>query len=109
MVEILTNKKTFGYLTESDRGLKTAENQPFVILMESNLALKSDKGKGKSTLSLNGTIVESTFMCRICHGEETNEDFFIKPCDCSGSLLYVHQKCLNRWVVMKGILKIQIL
>jgi hypothetical protein len=37
-------------------------------------------------------------MCKICHcGGETNASL-ITPCFCSGSLKYVHQECLQRWI-----------
>lgn len=44
-----------------------------------------------STLSLGD-------FCKICHcGSETNASL-IAPCFCSGSLKYVHQECLQRWI-----------
>lgn len=37
-------------------------------------------------------------MCKICHcGGEANVSL-IAPCYCSGSLKYVHQECLQRWI-----------
>ena len=37
-------------------------------------------------------------MCKICHcGVEANASL-IAPCYCSGSLKYVHQECLQRWI-----------
>ena len=45
-----------------------------------------------STVSINGE------MCKICHcGGEANVSL-IAPCYCSGSLKYVHQECLQRWI-----------
>ena len=39
-------------------------------------------------------------MCKICHcgGESGNNVSLIAPCYCSGSLKYVHQECLQRWI-----------
>jgi len=39
-------------------------------------------------------------MCKICHcgGEPGNNVSLIAPCYCSGSLKYVHQECLQRWI-----------
>jgi E3 ubiquitin-protein ligase MARCH1/8 len=47
---------------------------------------------------------ESIFksMCRICHGEEVNLKNFITPCNCSGTLRYVHHSCLNKWLKTNG-------
>jgi hypothetical protein len=44
-----------------------------------------------STLSLGD-------ICKICHcGSEVNQPL-IAPCFCCGSLKYVHQDCLQRWI-----------
>jgi len=39
-------------------------------------------------------------MCKICHcgGEPGNNVSLIAPCYCSGSLKYVHQECLQKWI-----------
>ncbi len=46
---------------------------------------------------------QTNLMCRICHSEETSEEFLISPCYCSGSLQYVHQSCLQQWLKSNGI------
>jgi len=41
----------------------------------------------------------SSNVCKICHcGEEEGEPRLITPCLCSGSLKFVHQDCLHRWI-----------
>lgn len=41
----------------------------------------------------------SSNVCKICHcGEEEGEPSLITPCLCSGSLKFVHQDCLHRWI-----------
>ncbi|GAB6028510.1 hypothetical protein CHUAL_002661 [Chamberlinius hualienensis] len=37
-------------------------------------------------------------ICRICHCEAETDAPLIAPCYCSGSLLYVHQSCLQQWI-----------
>jgi E3 ubiquitin-protein ligase MARCH1/8 len=44
----------------------------------------------------------NTLMCRICHCEETSEEYLITPCYCSGTLRYVHQSCLQQWLKSNG-------
>ena len=41
-------------------------------------------------------------MCRICHSEESDIQSLISPCLCDGSLNYVHNDCLQRWLKMTG-------
>lgn len=37
-------------------------------------------------------------MCRFCWGSKDRKyNKLIDPCECKGSLQYVHQQCLNRW------------
>ena len=38
-------------------------------------------------------------FCRICYGEENEEDNpLVQPCNCHGSMKYVHLKCLKQWL-----------
>jgi len=56
-----------------------------------------------SSLSLNGNV------CKICHcGEEDGEPQLITPCLCTGSLKYVHQECLHRWIKSSDIKKCEL-
>lgn len=46
---------------------------------------------------------EISFMCRICHCEEKSHiDLLISPCYCNGSLNFVHQACLQKWLQLTG-------
>lgn len=44
---------------------------------------------------------DNVLMCRICH-EETNKDLLISPCNCNGTLNFVHQACLSKWLQVTG-------
>jgi hypothetical protein len=44
----------------------------------------------------------NALMCRICHCEETSEEYLITPCYCSGTLRFVHQSCLQQWLKSNG-------
>ena len=38
-------------------------------------------------------------ICRICHSIEINEnEYFIQPCKCKGSMKVVHESCLVKWM-----------
>ena len=38
-------------------------------------------------------------ICRICYSEEDDEENpLIQPCICSGSMKYIHLKCLKHWI-----------
>nr|CAG4645129.1 EOG090X0DX7 [Leptodora kindtii] len=51
-----------------------------------------------STSSLSKKSSISQDICRICHCEGEPDAPLVSPCCCSGSLKYVHQGCLQRWV-----------
>jgi hypothetical protein len=41
----------------------------------------------------------SDIVCRICHIEDTNQnEDLIEACKCKGSLKFVHESCLLKWL-----------
>lgn len=40
--------------------------------------------------------MNSDILCRICYDSDDNSDL-IQPCKCSGTMKYIHRKCLNKW------------
>ena len=48
------------------------------------------------------TPVPEAKLCRICLGEEgSEEDPFISPCNCSGTMKFIHLGCLREWLANK--------
>lgn len=37
-------------------------------------------------------------ICRICHSKEESDSPLISPCYCTGSISYVHNSCLQKWI-----------
>uniref|UniRef100_A0A7S1XG55 RING-CH-type domain-containing protein n=1 Tax=Compsopogon caeruleus TaxID=31354 RepID=A0A7S1XG55_9RHOD len=42
-------------------------------------------------------------MCRICH-DDGERRCMVRPCDCSGSLAYVHRDCIEKWLKQRSTL-----
>ena len=42
-------------------------------------------------------------ICRICHCEGTIDEPLISPCSCLGTMQYLHQSCLQRWIKSAGV------
>jgi RING-variant domain len=42
-------------------------------------------------------------ICRICLESETQESTLISPCQCSGSMKHVHEKCLKVWIASRNL------
>jgi hypothetical protein len=40
--------------------------------------------------------------CRICLSTASGTEELIQPCDCCGTLGYIHESCLTAWVTEKG-------
>ncbi|KAM9366789.1 E3 ubiquitin-protein ligase MARCHF7 isoform 1-T2 [Symphorus nematophorus] len=58
--------------------------------------------KIKERLLLEDSDEEEGDLCRICQmGEESAANPLIQPCRCTGSLQYVHQECIKRWLRSK--------
>lgn len=57
---------------------------------------------------MNGTEeaqVVSPNACRFCYGEEPQ---LIQPCNCKGSMAYVHGHCLGQWLETRPSLRCDI-
>lgn len=46
---------------------------------------------------------DSPDICRICHCEGTIDEPLISPCLCLGTMQYLHQACLQRWIKSAGV------
>lgn len=54
--------------------------------------------KPERSHSVLSIISNGANICKICHSETEKDDELITPCYCSGSLLYVHQGCVQKWI-----------
>lgn len=58
--------------------------------------------KIQESLLLEDTDEEEGDLCRICQmGEESASNPLMEPCRCTGSLQYVHQDCIKKWLRSK--------
>ncbi|XP_018408663.1 PREDICTED: E3 ubiquitin-protein ligase MARCH7 [Nanorana parkeri] len=58
--------------------------------------------KIKESLLLEDSEEDEGDLCRICQtGASSPSNPFIEPCKCSGSLQYVHQDCMKKWLHAK--------
>ncbi|XP_061830563.1 E3 ubiquitin-protein ligase MARCHF7 isoform X3 [Nerophis lumbriciformis] len=56
----------------------------------------------KERLLLEDSDEDEGDLCRICQmREESSSNPLIQPCCCTGSLQYVHQECIKRWLCSK--------
>ncbi len=60
-------------------------------------------------IKINTTkIKKQNAVCRICYGEEEDEkeNPMVQPCQCSGSLKYIHLLCLKHWIMTRSCSKV---
>ncbi|NXJ06238.1 MARH7 ligase, partial [Odontophorus gujanensis] len=58
--------------------------------------------KIKESLLLEDSEDEEGDLCRICQMSSASTDnHLIEPCKCTGSLQYVHQECMKKWLQSK--------
>lgn len=100
--------------TPSDTLLNMADDQPGTCIEMGDITKSNDTESticdDKSTCEIqrNGTTVIyiaegdnselETDVCRICHCGEEAEAPLISPCLCTGSVKFVHHKCLMSWL-----------
>jgi hypothetical protein len=64
---------------------------------------KSNLTRNKG-VTLGGAGSESGRNCRICLDEaDSDENPFITPCKCDGSMKYIHLSCLQEWLDSKRV------
>ena len=79
-----------------------------VILLKFTKLSPSDAVFYHTEEQATGSGVEKTTtlpeICRICHSsaEESGRPL-MTPCRCAGSIKFVHQECLSRWIITKNI------
>ncbi|XP_075553568.1 E3 ubiquitin-protein ligase MARCHF8-like [Dermacentor variabilis] len=78
-----------------DRYINT--KQPLMLPPDANEPCKQQQRS--SSLSSNGQMDCNGDMCRICHNEMDPFNPLISPCHCAVSLRYVHQDCLQQWIM----------
>nr|XP_009671448.1 PREDICTED: E3 ubiquitin-protein ligase MARCH7 isoform X3 [Struthio camelus australis] len=58
--------------------------------------------KIKESLLLEDSEDEEGDLCRICQmSSASSNNLLIEPCKCTGSLQYVHQECMKKWLQSK--------
>jgi hypothetical protein len=67
--------------------IKTETTNPEEIISEETIKKKD----------VQQNIEEPNEICRICYDLESKEQLYT-PCKCSGTIEYVHQSCLEKWI-----------
>lgn len=60
-------------------------------------SIATSRGDPEGPETVSRVIPVGSTVCRICHTNTANEAL-ISPCNCKGSMAYVHLSCLERWL-----------
>ena len=117
---ITTRIKTV-HFNGSSNNSKNIENTENLVEIQETQNLFNCKSVAQST-NLNGnnlkksakkTATKSSHkinkICRICYMEEEDgeENPLVQPCICSGSMKYIHLKCLKHWINTRSFDKVE--
>lgn len=82
--------------TRKDSKPNTTESQNSKTQgLENGISQKPSEKRRDSRVSVASSTME---ICRICHCEAEADMPLISPCLCSGSLAWIHQACLQKWI-----------
>ena len=101
----LTNLTTVPLLASTNQPSNLTVNENVIKISETNQLESSQELMSNQSMETLNSIKEneSIYMCRICHCEEKAiSDQLITPCHCNGSLNFVHQVCLQKWLQITG-------
>ena len=101
-----------GSFTNRNRKIKIFQNEisneiksvflPKISSCENIYKIDIDKYSNKNLIKTKKKIKKNNNTCRICYNnEESIENPLINPCKCSGSMEYIHYKCLTNWLFSK--------
>ena len=75
---------------------------PKISSCENIYKIDIDKYSNKNLIKTKKKNKKNNNTCRICYNnEESIENPLINPCKCSGSMEYIHYKCLTNWLFSK--------
>ena len=83
-------------------------NNPNENNNNNNIQLQKDDSNKRNNIILKDNSKKSR-ICRICYLEEESEleNPLVQPCKCSGSLKYIHLKCLKHWIMTRSCQKVE--
>ena len=85
---------------------KNKKNDVLSLNLKKNKSIEIKNIDEESNNNKNSEMSQK--LCRICYQEEEkSDDPLIQPCQCSGSLKYIHLKCLKQWIGTRNCIKIE--
>lgn len=86
----------FGFgKSKEEQELKTKENV-------------ADESHNRSTIKVGQIENKQDYKCRICLGLGDNDEEMCTPCQCTGSVKYIHVTCLKEWIKEKRSVKCEL-
>ena len=101
------------YFNGSSNNNKKIENEKNLVEVQehpikSNSSSVTESTNSKKSLKKTTNKTKQNKICRICYMEEDDEENpLVQPCICSGSMKYIHLKCLRHWINTRSFDKVE--
>ncbi|XP_055846125.1 uncharacterized protein LOC129912052 [Episyrphus balteatus] len=101
-MDIETSRRFHRLMHNLPRSLLISENDAIRLFNSVNTA--STFGTIESAYSLMSIHSSNELgnSCRICRWHQADLQIVQCPCECKGSVGYIHLKCLRRWILQRG-------
>ncbi|CAF5010214.1 unnamed protein product [Rotaria sp. Silwood1] len=100
--KILLDKTTM-YMEQNSEEVSLQKSNEETNVSEPLLSNNETLTRKTSLSSTNSQTSNYPDICRICHCEGTKDEPLISPCLCLGTMQYLHQSCLQRWIKSSGV------
>jgi len=92
------------------RRLETPTNEGAPMASDNRSPTPNSSQAGQSTSNIKNSETEKVEedVCRVCRCEAESERPLYYPCKCAGSIKFVHEDCLIKWVDTSGIKKCEL-
>lgn len=81
-----------------DKDVESGESAQKLQLPSCRISIAGDKNVEDGESAQKPQLLS----CRICMGEELDPNRLRFPCNCDGSMRYVHSSCLAHWIRVSG-------
>lgn len=109
IIKTMANEKADIKINYKEKLGEKLEGKDLLILSPNK---KTNDITTKMTVERVGNIISplpiDNRICRICYlNEEESKNPLIKPCNCSGSLKYIHFECLKKWITTNYCVRVE--
>ena len=102
-----SNNINKSYSTITQNNIKINNNNNTTTNQNNNELEKKITLNDKNNLQNSKIKIKKKKICRICYtDDDTDENPLIQPCNCSGTMKFIHINCLEKWISTRSCIEI---